>query len=161
MRRLALFLAALWWGGISALSFLAVPTLFAQLGSPAVAGPVAAQLFSFQSYAGLLLGFGLLLILRRDRTRARFRAPEDNTVDLAGADLARMQHSLGTMGFVLLGMLLAMVQEFGVAQKIVTARATGGDLGLWHSVGSLMVLGQWACSGAVLWRLSRAPAVAA
>ena len=51
-------------------------------------------------------------------------------------------------------MLLALVQEFGVAQNIVTARASGGNLRLWHAVGSAMVLGQWLCAGAVLWRLS-------
>ncbi len=154
MQRLGLFLAALWWGGISALSFLAVPTLFAKLGGPALAGPVAAQLFSYQSYAGLVIGMALLILLRRDRSRAQFRLPDD-AVETAGADLVRMQQSLTTMGFVLLGMLLAMVQEFGVAQKIVTARATGGDLRLWHGVGTLMVLGQWLCAGAVLFRLSR------
>ena len=39
MQQLAVFLAALWWGGISGISFVAVPTLFARLGAP-VAGPV-------------------------------------------------------------------------------------------------------------------------
>ncbi|MEN9844496.1 MAG: hypothetical protein RLZZ612_2325, partial [Pseudomonadota bacterium] len=43
--RAMLMLAALWWGGISGIAFVAVPALFAQLGSPAVAGPVAAWLF--------------------------------------------------------------------------------------------------------------------
>lgn len=154
MHRLGLFLAALWWGGISALSFLAVPTLFAKLGGPMLAGPVAAQLFSYQSYAGLLIGMVLLIILRRDRSRAHFRQPDEPEA-VAGADLLRMQQSLTTMGFVLLGMLLALVQEFGVAHKIVTARASGGDLRLWHGMGTLMVLGQWLCAGSVLWRLSR------
>ena len=43
LQRLSILLAALWWGGITGLSFVAVPTLFAKLGSPAVAGPVAPQ----------------------------------------------------------------------------------------------------------------------
>lgn len=149
MRRLALFLSALWWGGISGLSFVAVPTLFARLGSPAVAGPVAAQLFSFQCYAGLLIGMALLLVLRRERGRA----VEDDGAAPSAEDLARVQRILGTMGFVLLGMILALVQEFGVAHKIVTARASGGDLRFWHGLGSLLVLGQWLCAGATLWRL--------
>ncbi len=158
MQRLAIFMAALWWGGITGVSFMAVPTLFAKLGSPAVAGPVAAQLFSFQCYAGLVIGIGLLMLLRQERALAHFRAA-DATAENAGRDLDRMQRGLGTMGFVLLGMLLALVQEFGVAQKIVTARASGGDLRFWHGLGSVMVLGQWLCAGAVLWRLSRrAPA---
>ena len=123
MQRLAVFMAALWWGGISSLSFLAVPTLFAHLGAP-VAGPVAGEVV----------------------------APER---------LAAMQRVLGTMGFVLAAMLLALLQEFGVAQKIVTARATGGNLQLWHGVGTLMVLGQWISSGALLFRLSRPSEVVA
>ncbi len=151
MQRLAVFLAALWWGGLSALSFVAVPTLFAQLGAP-VAGPVAAHLFSLQSWAGLGIGLALLLVLRRARADAQF--PVAGEV-VNPERLAAMQQVLGTMGFVLAGMLLALVQEFGVAQKIVTARAAGGNLRLWHAVGSVMVLGQWLCAGAVLWRAAR------
>jgi len=151
MKRLAVCLAALWWGGLSGLSFVAVPTLFASLG-PAMAGPVAAKLFSLQCWAGLGLGLGLLLILRRQRSAGHFPLAGE-TVD--PARLQAMQRVLTTMGFVLAALLLALLQEFGVAQKIVTARATGGDLRLWHSLGTLMVLGQWLCSGATLWRLSR------
>ncbi|MGI9218491.1 MAG: DUF4149 domain-containing protein [Hydrogenophaga sp.] len=150
-QRLAVFLAALWWGGMSGLSFVAVPTLFAQLGAP-VAGPVAAKLFSLQCWAGLGIGMALLLVLRRARADAQFPLA-DETVD--PQRLAQMQRVLGTMGFVLAAMLLALLQEFGVAQKIVTARATGGDLRLWHGLGTLMVLGQWLCAGAALWRTAR------
>jgi hypothetical protein len=140
LQRVSVLVAALWWGGITALSFLAVPVLFAQLGSPAVAGPVAAKLFSLQCYAGLLLGLVLLVILRRGNEHG---GPPDGA-------------TLTTLGIVLFGMLLALLQEFGVAQNIVSARASGGNLRLWHGVGSAMVLGQWLCAGAVLWRLSRA-----
>ena len=138
LQRLAVFVAALWWGGITALSFLAVPLLFATLGSPAVAGPVAAKIFLLQCWAVLALGMALLLILRRWRGEGTGIAPA----------------ALSTIGIVLLAMLLALVQEFGVAQNIVTARASGGRLRLWHGVGTVMVLGQWLCAGAVLWRLS-------
>jgi hypothetical protein len=138
LQRLAVFVAALWWGGLSALSFLAVPLLFATLGSPAVAGPVAAKIFSLQCWSGLLLGLALLLILRRWRGEGSSMSPV----------------ALTTIGFVLLAMLLALVQEFGVAQNIVTARASGGNLHMWHGVGTAMVLGQWLCAGAVLWRLA-------
>lgn len=140
LHRASIFIAALWWGGITALSFLAVPTLFAQLGNPAVAGPVAAKLFSLQCYAGLLLGLALLVMLRRGNEKG---GPPNGA-------------TMTTLGIVVLGMLLALLQEFGVAQNIVTARASGGNLRLWHGVGTAMVLGQWLCAGAVLWRLSRA-----
>lgn len=144
MHRLAILLAALWWGGITALSFVAVPTLFANLESPAVAGPVAAKLFSLQSWAGLVLGVALVLLLRRQRTR---------WVADASA-VVGMKALLVTTMVVMLAMLLAMLQEFAVAPNIVTARATGGNLRLWHSLGSVLVLGQWCCAGAVLCRLA-------
>jgi len=146
--RLPVLVAALWWGGISALSFVAVPTLFASLGNPALAGPVAAQLFSLQCWAGLLLGLILLLFLRRERglVAEQVASPDQE---------ARLQTILTSMGWVLLAMLLALLQEFGVAQRIVTARASGGDLRLWHTLGSAMVLGQWLCAGVLLWRLSK------
>lgn len=146
MQRLSLFLAALWWGGITALSFLAVPLLFARLGAP-VAGPVAAQLFSLQSWASIFIGLAMLMMLRLQRPGVG-SDPEANRVFLNSP-------VLGTMGFVLLAMLLAMLQEFGVAQKIVNARATGGDLRFWHALGSATVLGQWLCAGALLWRVGQ------
>jgi hypothetical protein len=143
MQRLSLFLAALWWGGITALSFLAVPLLFARLG-PSVAGPVAAQIFSLQSWASVFIGLAMLLMLRRQRSGGE--------VDLEGDRVSLDASVLGSMGFVLLAMLLALLQEFGVAQKIVSARATGGDLRFWHTLGSVLVIGQWLCAGALLWR---------
>jgi hypothetical protein len=148
LARLPVLVAALWWGGISALSFVAVPTLFASLGSPALAGPVAARLFSLQCWAGLLLGLVLLLLLRHERgLLAEQTVSQDQ--------LARLQATLTNMGWVLLAMMLALLQEFGVAERIVTARASGGDLRLWHTLGSAMVLGQWLCAGVLLWRLNK------
>ncbi|WP_439518740.1 DUF4149 domain-containing protein [Hydrogenophaga sp.] len=140
LQRLSVVLAALWWGGIAGLSFLAVPLLFATMGSPAAAGPVAARIFSLQCWAGLVIGLALLLLLRRWRGEGVAIAPEALTI----------------MGFVLFAMLLALMQEFAVAQNIITARAMGGNLRLWHGVGTVMVLGQWLCAGAVLWRLAGA-----
>ena len=154
LSRLPVMIAALWWGAISGMSFVAVPLMFAKLG-PALAGPVAAKLFSLQCWMALGLGLALLLLLRRQREAALAGA---NVPEVSASSLAAMQSALATMGLVVLAMLLAMLQEFGVAQKIVTARATGGDLRLWHSLGSVMVLGQWLCAGATLWRLSK-PAI--
>ena len=149
LRRLSIFLAALWWGGITGLSFVAVPTLFAALGNPAVAGPVAARLFSLQCFAGIVLGVALMLVLRRQRSALPY--------DASPQTVAALRTLLITMGLVALATLLAMVQEFGVARQIVTARATGGHLRLWHSLGSVLVFGQWLCAAAVLWRLADSP----
>lgn len=151
LRRLSVLIAALWWGSVSGMSFVAVPLMFAKLG-PVLAGPVAAKLFSMQCWLALGLGMLLLLVLRRQRGAA---VEALGTTGASTDGLEHMRHTLSTMGFVVLAMLLALVQEFGVAQKIVTARVSGGDLRLWHALGSLMVLGQWACAGGVLWRLSR------
>lgn len=147
LHRLTVLVAALWWGGITGLSFVAVPTLFASLGNPGVAGPVAARLFSLQCWAGIALGVLLILVLRRQRSVLPRDASPQATAALRGM--------LVSMVLVALATLLAMLQEFGVAQKIVTARASGGNLRLWHSLGSTMVLGQWLCAGALLWRLSK------
>lgn len=149
LRRLSIFCAALWWGGITGLSFVAVPTLFAALGDPAVAGPVAARLFSLQCFAGIVLGSTLMLVLRRQRSTL----PHDGSAQT----VATLRSLLITMALVALATLLAMTQEFGVAQKIVSARAVGGNLRLWHSLGSVLVLAQWLCAAAVLWRLVDSP----
>ena len=151
LQRFPLLIAALWWGGLSGISFVAVPLLFTTLG-PAVAGPVAARLFSLQCWIGLVLGLALLLMLRRQRDQAG-AMPAD--AEGAAHSLALMHTTLTHMGIVIFAMLLALLQEFGVAQNILTARASGGNLRLWHALGSLMVLGQWLCAGSLVWRLSR------
>ena len=139
-----IMLAALWWGGLSALAFVAVPMLFSTLGSPAMAGPVAARVFTALAWATLLIGMVLLVLLRQPRPGENLPSPEAMTL----------------IGVVLFAMLLALLQEFVVAQRIVTARASGGNLRLWHGLGSALVVGQWVCSGWVLWRLTLAPSVA-
>jgi hypothetical protein len=139
MRAWPLWLAALWWGGMSAVSFVVVPTLFVRLG-PAVAGPVAAQLFALQSSGVMVVGLALLVWLRQQRQRVQ-------------------THDMGplmvTMALVLLAMLAALLQEFAVAERIVSTRSTGGDLRLWHGLGSALVFVQWLCGAWVFKRLSR------
>ncbi|HAL37085.1 MAG TPA: DUF4149 domain-containing protein, partial [Polaromonas sp.] len=61
------------------------------------------------------------------------------------------------MKFIVAGLLLALLVEFGVAPRIVNARAEGGNLKLWHGLGSAMLLGQWLCAGFTVWRLTRRP----
>lgn len=137
MKAWPLWLAALWWGGMSAVSLLVVPILFGRLG-PAVAGPVAAHLFSLQSSAVILMGLALLLWLRQQRRRL---------------DAAAWGPLMATMGGVLLAMLAAVLQEFVVAERIVMARSTGADLRLWHGLGSALVFLQWLCGVWVFRRL--------
>ena len=134
--RFALMVAALWWGSLSALGFVVVPMLFTHLGTPAAAGAMAAKLFTAQTWLSIACTMLLLMILNPNRALARaFTAP-----------LA--------IKLVVSGLLLTVLVEFGVSPRIVTARATGGDLRLWHGMGSVMYLGQWLCAGLTLWFLT-------
>jgi hypothetical protein len=142
-RQWPLLLAALWWGGLSALSFVAVPLAFAHFGNPVLAGPYAARLFQIQSWASLCVALGLLLWARVQTARS----PVSSGTDLLASLLP----------WLLLAALAALVQEFGVAQRILAARSSGGDLRLWHGAGTVLVLLQWACALRVLIRLADRP----
>ena len=133
---LAVFAAALWWGSLTTLGFLVVPLLFAWLPTPAMAGGMAARLFSAQCWVSVACGL-LLLLLSRSK----------EPVALEG-------WSQGAMVFIVAGLLLALLVEFGVAPRIVLRE----NLRLWHSAGSVMYLLQWLCAAALLWRLTRRPA---
>ena len=134
--RVTLFAASLWWGSLSAIGFLAVPLLFRYLPSPAMAGQTAAKLFAAQTWVTLACAIVLLLALK----------PKSGLVQSQPARAATI--------LVVLGMLLAMVVEYGVAPRIVARE----NLRLWHSAGTLMYAVQWLCAGAVLWRLGSSSA---
>jgi hypothetical protein len=131
---LALFAAALWWGSLTATGFVTVPLLFANLPSPAMAGTLAAKLFSAQTWIAIGCGFVLILI-------SRGRGSE-----------ARMDWADGALMFIAAGMLLALLAEFAVAPRILARE----NLRLWHGVGSGMYLLQWVCAGVTLWRVRSA-----
>jgi len=139
--RAAVFLAALWWGSLSGLGFLVVPLLFKHLGSPAEAGGMAAKLFSAQTWVSVACTMLLLLMLNR-----KDALPTESNTELRKVT-----------AWAVAGLLLALLVEFGVAAQIVNARASGGNLRLWHGLGSAMYLGQWLCAGLTLWRLSSRP----
>ena len=136
--RAAVFLSALWWGSLSGLGFVVVPLLFKYLGTPAEAGAMAAKLFSAQTWLSVACTMLLLLMLNRK-----------NVEHAQSNDEARK-----IPAWVVVGLLLTLLVEFGVAAQIVNARASGGNLRLWHGLGSLMYLGQWICAGLTLWRVS-------
>jgi hypothetical protein len=135
--RFVVLLSALWWGSLSGLGFIVVPLLFTHLGSPAEAGAMAAKLFTAQTWLSVVCAMLLLMLLnKRD-------------------DVEVVPESRNAMAWVVAGMLLALLVEFGVAAQIVSARSTGGNLRLWHGLGSAMYFGQWLCASWLLWRLSR------
>jgi Domain of unknown function (DUF4149) len=130
--RIAVFMAALWWGSLTITGFLVVPMLFAYLPTTQLAGQMAARLFTAQTWVTLGCGLALLLGSRSNHERP--------SMDWAG----------GALMFVLAGALLALLAEFAVAPRIVAHE----NLKLWHSVGTAMYILQWLCAGAVLWRVS-------
>ena len=137
--RFVVLLAALWWGSLSGLGFVVVPLLFMHLGSPAEAGAMAAKLFTAQTWLSVVCAMLLLMLLnKRD-------------------DVEVVPDSRAAMAWVVAGMLLALLVEFGVAAQIVSARSSGGNLRFWHGLGSAMYFGQWFCTSLLLWRLSRPP----
>ena len=133
--RLALLLAAFWWGSLTTIGFLVVPMLFAKLGNPAVAGNFAGQLFEAQSWVAI--GCGLILLIH-------FRRKADDSMDAA---------TMTSIGLVLAALLLALLQQYAVAPRILAR----DNLKLWHTVGSGMYVVQWACTLVLLWRMGARP----
>lgn len=128
--RLPALAAALWWGSLTTVGFLVVPLLFAHLPSAAIAGQMAAKLFAAQTW--VTVGCCMLLLLISRRRHEEFQEPWAKAV----------------LGFVLGGLLLALLVQFGVSPRIVARQ----DLRLWHSVGTGMYVLQWVCALVVLWR---------
>lgn len=131
--RLPALLAALWWGSLTTIGFLVVPLLFTHLPSPAIAGGMAARLFAAQTWVTVVCCVLLLLISR----------PK--------GEVAQYPWAQAAMVFIVGGLLLALLAQFGVAPRIVARQ----DLRLWHTAGSVMYALQWCCALVVLWRTLR------
>lgn len=130
--RLTLFAAALWWGSLSVIGFVAVPLLFRNAPSMSVAGQLAGKLFQAQVWLSLVCGIVVLMGARDEEGTA--------TMGWAG----------GAVGFVLAGMLCALLQEFAVAPRIVTRE----NLPFWHTFGTALYVVQWLCALVLLWKVS-------
>ena len=137
--RFPALVAALWWGSLTTIGFLVVPMLFAHLPSPTMAGNMAAKLFAAQTWLAVVCCVVLLLVSR----------PRHG--------VAQHPWARAAMLFVLGGLLLALLNQFGVAPRIVARQ----DLRLWHSVGTVMYAAQWGCALAVFWQTLRPGAHAA
>jgi len=132
LRSVPVWLAAAWAMSLTTLGFFVVPMLFAHLPSPALAGAMAARLFSVQSAVSVACALALLLTLRADRF---------------GVDAELAQ---GLALWLLAGALLALLVEFGVSPRIVSRE----NPALWHGLGSLMYFAQWVCALQVFGRLA-------
>ena len=127
MARLQLFIAALWWGSLTAVGFMVVPLLFVHLETPAMAGQMAAKLFTAQTWLSVACGFLLLLAARREN------------IDTAKSPSM----------WVIAGVLLALLIEFAVKPHILAR----DNMALWHNLGTAFYVTQWLCAGKVLWQL--------
>lgn len=124
LRMLSIWIAAAWAMGLTTLGFFVVPMLFMHLPSPAIAGRMAAQLFSVQTAISTGCAVLLLWILAASQKK------------LANPVASRLTQ------WVLAGALLALLLEFGVAPRILAHE----NLALWHGMGSAMYAVQWLCS---------------
>ena len=148
MARASLWLAALWWGSLTTLGFGVVPLLFVHLPTPAMAGGMAARLFSAQTWVSAVCGLLLLMLMARlDRTASVAHSVGKNCENTA---VALVPYEKYATIFVVGGILLAFLAEFAVAPRIVARE----NLKLWHAVGSAMYLLQWVCAGTALWKLT-------
>ncbi len=130
--RLSRVLAGLWWGGLAALSFVAVPVVFASAQAREEAGRIAAAIFSAHAAWAIVLALLIWVMTQLDAlTNGR-----------------RIGKGLWLVIF------MALINHFGIAPLIVNARSTGGNLALWHGIGSALILAQWIAAGWVNWRLS-------
>ena len=132
LQRLPVFAAALWWGSLTTIGFLVVPLLFMHLPTPALAGGMAARLFTAQTWLSVACG-GILLLVSTSKQAS-----------------ASNQKAQSAMVFILLGMLLALLVEFVVAPRIVARE----NLKLWHSAGSVMYALQWLSAAIIFWRIT-------
>ena len=130
--RLPVWVAALWWGSLTTIGFLVVPMLFIHLPTPAMAGNMAAKLFTAQTWVSVACGGFLLMISSSKQGSAQAQRAQEAII------------------FILLGLLLALLVEFAVAPRIV-ARS---NLKRWHSVGTGMYLLQWISAAVVFWRIT-------
>ena len=110
------------------LGLLVVPMLFVHLPTPAMAGQMAAKLFSAQTWISVACGAMLLIAFRSNR----------RLVPAGFAQAATL--------FVVGGVLLALMVELAIAPRIVARE----NLALWHRLGTGLFVVQWICALVVL-----------
>ena len=131
--RLPVFVTALWWSSLSVIGFVAVPLVFMRIPQKMLAGYVAAGLFEAQAYISIACCALLLVLSKKNHSATIVPWARDALI------------------FVILGMLLAFLLQFGVAPRVIAYHGVR----LWHNIATALYVGQWLCATAVLWRLTR------
>lgn len=130
--RLPTFFAALWWSSLSVIGFVAVPLVFMRIPQTMLAGYMAAGLFEAQTYISIAACALLLVVSKKKHSPSIAPWARDALV------------------FVILGMLLAFILQFGVAPRVIAYHGVK----LWHNVATGLYVAQWLCATAVLWQLT-------
>lgn len=127
LQRFTIWLAAAWLFSLVTVAGM-VPLLFRHAPTPAIAGNLAAHLFSAETAVAAVCAVCLLLLIQANKAV--------ELMDKAG---------LATL-FIVAGLLANLLGELAVAPRIVAR----DNLALWHSVGSglyllhaLCALGVW------------------
>ncbi len=131
---LSRLILALWWGSLTSLGAWVVPQLFVHAPTPALAGGLAAHLFSTQNAVGLVAAVLF--------SGFQFFSGGLNAL------LWRWQWAL-----VLAVVLAIELSEFLVFPLIMARE----NLKLWHSVGSGLFLLEWLCLTRLLWQKNATP----
>ena len=113
---------------------MVVPMLFVHLPTPAMAGAMAAKLFSAQTWLSTFCVLLLLVLLKN-----KLNKTQEHT-----------GHAWVATILIVTGLVLALLSEYAVAPRIVARE----NLRLWHSAGSAMYFLQWVCAAMTLAKLS-------
>lgn len=128
---LPMLLAALWWGSMTAVGFVAVPVLLAHFASPVQAGAAVAAVLAAQAWISITCCALLLVVSKR-----RHAEKQESWAQAA-------------MAFILAGLLLALVGQYGVAPRIAAKQGA-----VWQYAGMAMYGLQWLCALCTFWRIA-------
>lgn len=128
--RVPWFLAALWWGSLTAMGPVAVPALWAYLPSPTQAVGAVAALLAAQTWISIACCALLLVFSKR-----KYAEKQEAWAQAA-------------MVFILGGLLLTLLGQYGVAPRILARQGA-----VWQQVGVGLYALQWCCALGTLWKL--------
>lgn len=126
--RLPWLLAALWWGSLTAMG-VAVQVLFATWPATPAAG-AAAALLGAQTWISIACCVLLLMVSKKKHAQKQEPWAQDALV------------------FVLGGLLLALLGQYGVLPRVLTKQGEG-----WFYVGLALYVLQWLCALRLVWRV--------
>lgn len=129
--RLPVLLAALWWGSLTVMGGVAAPVLHAHLPSPTQAAAAAAALWAAQTWISIACCALLLVFSKR-----KYAEKQEIWAQAA-------------MVFVLGGLLLALVGQYGVAPRVAAKQGA-----VWQYAGMALLALQWLCALCTLWKVA-------